>query len=53
MVNEQFGVDSIQLNEIVVPVLTALKLVGAATIVAAAVTNELDAPVTNDCIPNV
>jgi hypothetical protein len=53
MVNVHPGVDSIQLNEIVVPVLVALKLVGAATIVAAAVTNELDAPVIRDWIPNV
>jgi hypothetical protein len=48
MVNVHSGVDSIQLNEIVVPVLVALKLVGAAIIVAAAVTNELDPPVTMD-----
>jgi hypothetical protein len=48
MVNVHPGVDSIQLNEIVVPVLVALKLVGAATMIASAVTNELDPPVTMD-----
>jgi len=51
--NEHPAVDSIQLNEIVVPTLVAVKLVGAATTVAVAVTNELDAPATTDWIPNV
>jgi hypothetical protein len=48
MVNEQFAVACNQLNEIVVPVLVALKLVGVATMIASAVTNELDPPVTRD-----
>ena len=48
IVNEQLVVDSAQLNEIVVPTLIALKLVGAATTVAEHIVNELDAPETID-----